>query len=48
MHATVHDANHNRGVQYFLRSSATLSDTQRRFRRCRVWKNHASVCGKRS
>ncbi|PPE02978.1 hypothetical protein [Holospora curviuscula] len=48
VHGTVHDANHSRGVQWFLRGSATLSDSQKRFRRCRVWKNHASVCKKRS
>ncbi|WP_165780782.1 hypothetical protein [Holospora curviuscula] len=48
VHGTVHDANHNRGVQCFLRSSATLSDTQKRLRRCRLWKIHANVCEKQS
>ncbi|PPE03562.1 hypothetical protein HCUR_00989 [Holospora curviuscula] len=48
VHGTVDNANHSRGVKCFLRGSATLSDTQRRLRRCRVWKTHASVCGKRS
>ncbi|PPE03281.1 hypothetical protein [Holospora curviuscula] len=35
-------------MQCFSRGAATLSDTQRCLRRYRVWKNHASVCKKRS